>query len=342
MTTHLIPVGVNGLEGYMARLPWTVLKSMPLGLPEEPISLVLGCDMAGEVLSVGPSVKKFAVGDRIVTPGKLGDENHGAFQQYAIVSEYAAAKLPDAISFDAAATMPLTWNTAVSGMFFDTGITAPWEGGRRKEAGNAIIIPGGSTSVGQFGEELFICRTHSVVHIPRFPGIQLAKLAGFSTIIATSSPQHAEFLQSIGATHVVAHTATAAEYTSLAAAHPITAAFLAIVTEEYITTALEVLPANTGRLMISGPQLAAVAFKLSAAHGIKPTIMFASVQEPSGQVFMAQAASALQGWLADGSVVPNRVQLVEGGLAGIPQAMDMLLGKMVSGYKLVARPFETA
>ena len=35
-----------------------------------------------------------------------------------------------------------------------------------------------------------------------YPGIQLARIAGFSPIITTASAQHAEYLKSLGATHV--------------------------------------------------------------------------------------------------------------------------------------------
>jgi NADPH:quinone reductase-like Zn-dependent oxidoreductase len=47
-----------------------------------------------------------------------------------------------------------------------------------------IVIFGGSSSVGQFV-------------------IQAAKLSGFNPIVTTSSPKHAEFLKTLGATHVI-------------------------------------------------------------------------------------------------------------------------------------------
>jgi NADPH:quinone reductase-like Zn-dependent oxidoreductase len=44
-------------------------------------------------------------------------------------------------------------------------------------------------------------------------------------------------------------------------------------------------------------------------------------------------------WIEQGKLVPNPVQLVNGGLAGIPAALD-LSRKGVSGVKLVVRPWE--
>lgn len=44
-------------------------------------------------------------------------------------------------------------------------------------------------------------------------------------------------------------------------------------------------------------------------------------------------------WLEEGKLLPAHVQLIEGGLAGVPKALDVL-GRGVSGVKLVVRPQE--
>ncbi|KAF8309135.1 GroES-like protein [Clavulina sp. PMI_390] len=320
-------VALNPVDALITRVPWSFIKSMPLPvkLPEEPIPLVIGVDMAGEVVAIGPGVETLAIGDRVTAAGKTADNNCQAFQQYAVTLAKYTSKIPNTMSFDAAATISLTFKTAVTGMFLGSGISPPWEGGAGKEAGNSIIVVGGSTSVGQYG-------------------IQLAKLAGYSTIIATASSDHAEYLKSIGATHVVGHDTSAASYTALASTtnNPITAAFLAITTEDYLTTALSILPPKTGKLIISMPQLAEVATKLGAPYGITPSVMFGTPYAERTKDFIAEANTALTGYLADGSIVPNRVQLLPGGLAGIPEGFKLLSDKKVSGVKLVARPFETA
>lgn len=82
---------------------------------------------------------------------------------------------------------------------------APWkEGGRGKYAGQPIVIFGGSSSVGQFGEspihELGVSQTH--VNILSLV-IQCAKLSGFSPIITTVSPHNDELVKSLGATHTI-------------------------------------------------------------------------------------------------------------------------------------------
>ena len=44
-------------------------------------------------------------------------------------------------------------------------------------------------------------------------------------------------------------------------------------------------------------------------------------------------------WLEEGKLVPAQVQVVEGGLESVPQALD-IIAKGVSGIKLVIRPQE--
>ena len=50
---------------------------------------------------------------------------------------------------------------------------------------------------------VLVKRTLTVVNFNHNSAIQLAKLSGFSPIIVTASLQHAEYLKTIGATHVI-------------------------------------------------------------------------------------------------------------------------------------------
>lgn len=72
----------------------------------------------------------------------------------------ALPQIPSNISFEEAATIPLCLSTAVVGLYGQlrqnhggAGLVRPWEqGGRNKYHNEAIIVIGGSTCVGQFGE----------------------------------------------------------------------------------------------------------------------------------------------------------------------------------------------
>lgn len=113
-------------------------------------------------------------------------------QQYVLAKAFAVAKLPASMSFDAGSTILLGLATAVLPMCLPTdsdkggaAIIPPWTAdGKGKYAGQRFVVIGGSSSVGQYA-------------------IQMARMAGFSTIITSSSLKHADYLKSLGATHVV-------------------------------------------------------------------------------------------------------------------------------------------
>lgn len=74
-------------------------------------------------------------------------------------------QIPSNLSFDAASTIPLGLGTAAMGLYGEfregfegpgggIGLEAPWtDTGKGKYSGKAIVILGGSTSVGQFGTQ---------------------------------------------------------------------------------------------------------------------------------------------------------------------------------------------
>jgi len=70
----------------------------------------------------------------------------------------AGFQIPKNLTFDQASTIPLGFTTAAIGLYQDkrdrggAGLVAPWvDGGRGKYAGQAIYIPGGSSSISQYG-----------------------------------------------------------------------------------------------------------------------------------------------------------------------------------------------
>jgi D-arabinose 1-dehydrogenase-like Zn-dependent alcohol dehydrogenase len=83
------------------------------------------------------------------------------------------------------------------------GLIPPWTaGGKNKYAGQPFVVCAASTSVGQFGA----CARGGPAHAhsrARHAVVQLAKLSGFSPIIATASPANFALVKALGATHVV-------------------------------------------------------------------------------------------------------------------------------------------
>jgi NADPH:quinone reductase-like Zn-dependent oxidoreductase len=67
---------------------------------------VLGWDAVGTVEALGEGTTRFSVGDRVY--GRMPLAKIGAFAEYATVAENALAKVPDYLSDEEAACVPLT------------------------------------------------------------------------------------------------------------------------------------------------------------------------------------------------------------------------------------------
>ncbi|MFD1722364.1 zinc-binding alcohol dehydrogenase family protein [Amnibacterium endophyticum] len=148
---------------------------------------VIGSDVAGEVVEVGTDVTRFRVGDRVLahTVGTDKDSNRpaeGAFQHYPVALERLTCPIPDDLTFEEAATLPLAVSTASSALFQQDqlGLRAPGTGSI--PSGQTLLVWGGSTSVGS-------------------QAIQLAVAAGYE-VIATASPRNFDHVRSLGAAEV--------------------------------------------------------------------------------------------------------------------------------------------
>ena len=116
-------------------------------------------------------------------------------------------QIPDNLSYEQAATLPLGLGTAAIGMYGRTngiGLMPPWKhGGVGKYRNMPILIFGGVGSVGNYGRRRLHQALHDDVPDIYFPVIQLAKMSGFSPIITTAALKHTEYLKGLGATHVI-------------------------------------------------------------------------------------------------------------------------------------------
>ncbi|WP_458070625.1 zinc-binding alcohol dehydrogenase family protein [Rhodanobacter sp. BL-MT-08] len=149
---------------------------------------ILGSDVAGEVVAVGASVSRFKPGDRVLGLAlgidKLANRAaEGAFQKYVVLRQNAATTLPDSMGFEQAAVLPLAIATAACGLFLhdQLGLQTP-SIERTDPTGKAVLIWGGSTSVGSCA-------------------IQLAVAAGYE-VVTTASPKNFEYVRELGASEV--------------------------------------------------------------------------------------------------------------------------------------------
>ncbi len=90
--------GLNPVDGYVRQ---GLLSSMiALQFP-----FILGLDLAGTVEAIGPGITEFKIGDRVI--GKLPINGNGSNQEFVLATLGQLVKLPDNVSFEAGATLPL-------------------------------------------------------------------------------------------------------------------------------------------------------------------------------------------------------------------------------------------
>ena len=145
---------------------------------------ILGLDVAGEVVEIGPGVTRFKVGDRVVghanaTDKQCNSPTHGAFQTYTVLLVNAASPIPLTLSYESAAVLPLGLSTAACGLFQKDQLGLQYPSTSPKPTGKILLVWGGSTSVG--------CN-----------GIQLAVAAGYE-VITTCSPKNFDYVKKLGA-----------------------------------------------------------------------------------------------------------------------------------------------
>ncbi|GAA5923717.1 zinc-binding alcohol dehydrogenase family protein [Sporobolomyces koalae] len=148
---------------------------------------ILGTDVAGIVEEVGEGVSHVKVGDRILGHALgLGtnDSRHSAFQEHAVIHGTTLAKIPDSISFEQAAVLPLALSTASAGLFQPGYLELPYPSPKSPAStGKSILIWGGASSVGSVA-------------------IQLSKAAGVR-VVTTASPANHDAVKALGADVVV-------------------------------------------------------------------------------------------------------------------------------------------
>ncbi|PCH39327.1 GroES-like protein [Wolfiporia cocos MD-104 SS10] len=287
---------------------------------------VLGSDIAGTIEAVGEGVSGFTKGDRVLNQGVIGNNEFSGFQQYALAYADVTAKIANSLSFDQASTIPLGLATAALGLFNpgksnSAGLHPPWEAnGSGRYAGQPIVIFGGASSVGQYV-------------------IQVAKLAGFSPIITTASLTNADYLRGLGATHVLDRKLSAerlkAQVLSITSASIQTV--YDAVSEADTQVAAYDLVSSGGTLLLVIPN----SIPESKQTGDRKIVnVFGSVSAPDNRATGASLYKQLTRLLENGSIKPNRVEVLPNGLQGIINGLKKLQAG-ISNVKLVAHPQET-
>jgi NADPH:quinone reductase-like Zn-dependent oxidoreductase len=152
------------------------------GMPgiKVPLPMIIGLDMAGEILEVGAGVSGWKPGDRVlVNPlnqkkGLMGEMMLGGLAERCLVAAHQLIRMPDKVSFDDAAALPVAYGTAHRMIITHKTIGK----------GDKVIVLGASGGVG----------TGCVL---------LAKMLGAEVIACASSADKLQRLKELGADHAI-------------------------------------------------------------------------------------------------------------------------------------------
>jgi NADPH:quinone reductase-like Zn-dependent oxidoreductase len=280
-------------------------KIMERGAPGWAFPKVMGLDCAGEAEALGPGVSGFAVGDRVAT--KSSFVRLGAYAERFTGPAHVVWKLPDAVSFEAAAALPTA------------GLTA-YQIVRRRlrlKPGETVVVVGAAGGVGGFA-------------------LQLAKLAGCEVVAVASEANHAE-VKRLGAAHAVDYRGedVAARVKALTGGRGADAV-IDLVGPESAGAGLDMLAHGGALACVAGVPPAA---RLSAfprgvsVHDI--ALGFAFVRaDRLAEADLATMGAELCRLVAAGALDPQVSEVVA--FDDIPAALERLAGRHVRG-KIVAR-----
>jgi NADPH:quinone reductase-like Zn-dependent oxidoreductase len=157
------------------------------GMPgiKVPLPIIIGLDMAGEIAELGAGVTGWKAGDRVlVNPvnkrkGLTGEMLDGGMAEYCLVAADQLVRMPDAVSYEDAAALPVAYGTAHRMLITHKTV----------EAGERVLVLGASGGVG----------TGCVL---------LAKMLGAEVIACASSDEKLARLKALGADQVIDYTKT--------------------------------------------------------------------------------------------------------------------------------------
>src|SRR3989454_10472384 len=152
------------------------------GMPgiKVPLPMIIGLDMAGEILEIGPDVDRWEIGNRVlVNPlnrerGLMGEMMHGGLAEKCLVAEHQLIRMPDRVTYEDAASLPVAYGTAHRMLITHKTV----------KPGEKVIVLGASGGVGAG------C-------------VILAKMLGATVIACASSADKLKRLKELGADEVI-------------------------------------------------------------------------------------------------------------------------------------------
>ncbi|MET0334041.1 MAG: NADP-dependent oxidoreductase [Rhizobacter sp.] len=243
---------------------------LPYAMP-----LVLGHDVAGVVVKVGPQVRQFKVGDEVYA--RPDDLRIGSFAEYLAVREASLALKPRGLSMEEAASIPLVGLTAWQALVETANL----------KKGQKVFIQAGSGGVGSFA-------------------IQLAKHLG-AIVATTTGTTNVALAKGLGADVVVDYKQQ--DFVDVLRDYDVV---LNSQDDRTLQKSLEVLKRGGKLISISGPPDPDFARAVNAPWFVKPImrLLSAGIRRKANQRDVSYAFLFMR---ADGAQLRKLTQLIEDG-----------------------------
>jgi NADPH2:quinone reductase len=284
--------------------------------------------MAGIVHSVGKDVYEFEAGDRVAAFHECGTKN-GSFAEYAVAPDWTTFLLPQNMSFEDAATVPLAALTAAMALYIYMDLRPPYLPplGQKKAP---ILIYGVSSAVGAFAA-------------------QLARISGVGPIIGVAG-RAGDFAKSL-ADYVVdyrkgedAVVAAIEEILTIeGVGSKVPYVFDAISGEGSFEATARIINPRGGRVAATLPPELFAKDKENFKYppGVKAAVAPVPSAHSTNKDFAYVWSRYLSRLLEDGRLKAHPYTVVPGGLAGVLTGLKNLKEGKASGEKYVYRIEET-
>ncbi|MFF7188870.1 zinc-binding alcohol dehydrogenase family protein [Streptomyces sp. NPDC008222] len=281
--------------------------------------VILGLDLAGVVVAVGPGVSDVAVGDAVAAMADLNGDGgwvatggNGGDGGYALAHRFLTVRKPPSLSFRDAAALPMCFLSAFAGLY------------RRVQAGDTVYVPGGGGGVGHLAVQM------------------AARALGAGLVISSgSTPQSIAVARQSGAHHVFDYKRDdiTAEITKLTDGRGADLVFDSTYSEHsFVETAkavrqggswivLGVGPGKTTRLVETHSPVDATLAERGAEHVNVNLLRYFS--EPAtldgeARAFLQRGMALAMEWAAQGLVVPHIGQTIDSTVEAINAGLQAL------------------
>lgn len=241
---------------------------------ELPEPYILGCDLAGTVVEVGPEAKRFKVGDRVwgSNQGLLGRQ--GTFAELAAVDESWLYNTPDNVSDQDAAAIALVGITAHLGLVQHAQL----------QPGETLFVHGGTGGVGAMV-------------------VQMAKIIGARVIATGGSDEKCAMVRELGADSAINYKGqNVVEEVQRLAPQGVNV-FWETLREPNFDEIVSLL-AERGRIVLMAGRDARPAFPVGPFY-VKGCSLLGFVMFKASPLEQRHAADEINRWLASGKLKPQ-------------------------------------